>query len=667
MPLINRTLEASDPTLNKNQLTEIHRARHTKEKITELNNILKRCKRIIEAEEGIRSDISFKEISKIILTKIYEEKRGFRGEVNRFAVEYLHKNEHVLETFQRLFDEAKSTYSVYDETKGKVRILLSHEENLLRIVRLLQRWSFSGIEEDMKGTLYEIFLKASLRGDLGQYFTPKELVSFMISLVNPKEEQRVLDPACGSGGFLIHTLLKIKNDTVELSDHFDEWVRYFVNNALWGFEIDSDLHLLAKINLIIHGNSCGNIYNEDFLSYELSSMGKFDIILTNPPFSFPIENRNVLNNYELGKNRKSEQIDTLYVEKCLKSLKEDGILAIVLPEGLLNLPSYEYFREFVLDHSEVLASVSIPAGAFLPFGQSNAKTCILFLKKKGKTRVKHVFMADAKEIGFEVGKKDYLRHRKNDLIEFASHFNSDDSNIRTTNWGGRSVFIDQTLLDSTRLDAKYYFMKLYIRRIKCSGATVKKLSEVATITQPKIIPSKESEREFYYLEVPDISEGTGTIGNIRVLKGKDIISHKVRFKSGDILFTRLYPDKNRITIVPEEIKEGVCSSEIYIIRPKDPKEINPHVLLASLKSSIVRNQVKDLIAGSSSSRPRLDNQTLKEILVPILTPEENEKIARKMKEILEDYWNSSQNYLKGYSEIMAYFGDDIKTSLLRRA
>lgn len=655
--------------LNENQQVEISRTEWTKKNFADLNNIFKKCKRIIEAEEGIRSDISFKEISKIILSKIFEEKRGTNGEVNRFSVDYLRKKGSVLEAFEEIFDEAKSVYPIYDESKEKVRINFSHEENLLRIVGLLQDWSFSRIDEDLKGMLYEIFLRASLRGELGQFFTPKELVSFMISMVNLSEKQKILDPACGSGGFLIHSFLRIKDYLIKshnLSNHFNDALTDFVKNGLWGFEIDADLHLLAKINLIMHGDGFEHIYNGDFLSYNEEVNCKFDVILTNPPFSLPVENKVILNNYQLGKHKNSEQIDILYVEKCLKLLKEDGMLAIVLPEGLLNLPSYQYFREFILAQSEILANISIPAGAFLPFGQSNCKTCILFLKKKGKMTIESVFMADAKEIGFEIGRKNYVRHKRNDLPSFISHFRSQIKQINSTEWGGRSTFVDQFLLDSKRLDSKYYFMKLYVDHLKNSGAQFVKLSEVAIVAQPRIVPSKNPEAEFYYLEIPDISEGTGTIGNIRMLKGRQIKGIKVRFKSGDILFCRMYPSKNRIVIAPEEIKEGVCSNEIYTIRPINPKEIDPYVLLATLKSSIVSNQVKDLIAGSSSSRPRLNDKLLRDVLIPVLTREENERIAKRMKEVLVDYWNSSQKYLQGYKEVMAHFGDDIKTQLLRK-
>jgi type I restriction enzyme M protein len=368
----------------------------------------------------------------------------------------------------------------------------------------------------------------------------------------------------------------------------------------------------------------------------------------------------------LGKNEKSEQIDILYVEKCLKLLKKGGTLAIVLPEGLLNLPSYQYFRNFILNKSDLVANISMPAGAFVPFGQSNAKTCLLFLRKKDKDEIRYSFMGDASEIGYEVGKKKYIRNKKNDLNKFVEYYNSRVEGLCTTEYGGRSIWIKNSLLDSSRLDAKYYFMKDYIEKIKNSGAKFQKLGEIARVTQPKICPGKKPEFEINYLEVPDISENTGMISNIRKIKGKYILGCKVKFESGDILFTRLYPDKGRIAIIPDEIKEGATSTEISIIRPMDKNNFDPYVLYASLKSSIVTNQVKDLIAGTSSSRPRINNELLKEILVPIPPEEEREKIAELMKESIKNYWDSSQKYLKNYSEVMKKFGDEQDKNSIRR-
>ncbi len=648
--------------VNANHLLEQERTDYTRSNFSTLNDVLGRCKKIIEAEEGIRSDISFKEITKIILVKVFEEKRGANGHENRFSSGFLEKNRPGLAAFQRLFEDAKKAYPIYDETGEKLRISLRHEDNLLRIVHLLEPWSFSGVDEDVKGMLYEVFLKASLRGDLGQYFTPKEIVLFMIGMVHPDPSKRILDPACGSGGFLIHSLLKVKNNLLNegggpVSGH-GKAIEGFLRDSLWGFEIDGDLHLLAKINLIMHGDGFSNIQNEDFLSYEPRKLcEKFEIVLTNPPFSFPVENQTVLREYELGRGKSSEQIDILYVEKCLRLLDEDGILAIVLPEGLLNLPSFQYFREFVLSKAQVVSSISLPAGTFIPFGQSNSKTCILVLQKRGRTEVSRVFVADAKEVGFEVGKKNYLRHGKNDLVDFLSHFESDRREMRTTKCGGRSMFVDSKLLEPERLDSKYYFMKQYVRDLRESGVKVKRLSEIASVQQPLVMPSRTPDKVYYYLEVPDISEETGLIGDIRKVKGESINGSKVKFSTGDILFARIFPEKNRIAIVPGGIDEGICSNEIFVVRPRNPKEMDPYALLSGLKSKIVSNQVKDMIAGSSSSRPRLSRELLEDILVPILSPEDSKIVSETMRRILSDYWSSSQGFIMGYKEVKSRFGE----------
>lgn len=636
------------------------------EKIRLLINDIKKCKLVIEAEEGIRTDLSFIEIGKILFTKMNEELRSNQDFINRFNIDYLKNNP--IEKFLEIFKEANKIHKIFDEKHQEVKLNIKHSDNLLKIVSILQKWNFSDLNEDLNGIVYEIFLRASLRGELGQFFTPREIIDFMVKISNPNENYKILDPASGSGGFLIGSLRHIK-DKIKSNRDYSKNIENIFKNHLWGFEIDKELSILAKINLLMNGDGGEHIYNIDTLNYTNNEIHDnfFDLILTNPPFSFPIENRKVLDQFKLGKDNTSEQIDILYVEKCYNLLIEGGLLGIVLPEGLLNLKKFEYFRNFILDNFNIVGSVSLPSGAFLPFGQSNSKTCILFISKGNKNK-KGIFFADAVQIGYVCGKKQYLRNKSNDFNFFLDNYFNNNSNnnkeIQLTPFGGRSVFVDYKDINEKRLDAKFYLMQKYVSEVLKSGAKVLQLQEVAEVVQPKINPLKFPEKEFYYLEVPDISERTGAITNIRKVPGKTIIGSKTHFKAGDILFTRLFPDKGRITIVPESIKEGVCSTEIFIIRPKN-NSIKKYALLASLKSSLVTNQVKDMISGSSSSRPRLSIDDLRTILIAVLQPKMQDNIEEKLKDAIDNQWHSSQKYLENFKEVMGLFGDEINLNDFR--
>ena len=186
----------------------------------ELYRIISKCKDIIEKKGLIRSDLSFKEMTKILLVKMNEEHRAKNDKTNRFQYEVIEKMSladkvGVKDVFYKLFKEAIVEYPIYSDSEESIKIL--DEECIELIIKELEPWSFIGTGDDIKGAVYEIFLKATLRGDFDQYFTPREIVDFMVKYADPEIGDVILDPACGSGGFLIqsfkHVNQKIINST----------------------------------------------------------------------------------------------------------------------------------------------------------------------------------------------------------------------------------------------------------------------------------------------------------------------------------------------------------------------------------------------------------------------------------------------------------------------
>ncbi|HEP6994192.1 TPA: hypothetical protein VDD28_001857, partial [Streptococcus pyogenes] len=230
--------------------------------------------------------------------------------------------------------------------------------------------------------------------------------------------------------------------------------------------------------------------------------------------------------------------------------KPGGDLYIVLPEGLLTNRSYQYFREWMLEKADIICSISLPEGAFIPMGSSVSKTCILGLRKKSDlpdyVSPTHAFLGIAKEIGYETGKKVYKKKGENDLVEFLNDFDTVYEEIHRTSNGNEYGWISSSKITARRLGASHLLNLLDVQDVE----TTINIGSVLSIDQPKV-PIKDSE-EYYYLEIPDISESTGAITNIRKLLGNEITSKSlVEFRPGDILFSRINPRKNRITLVPE--------------------------------------------------------------------------------------------------------------------
>jgi type I restriction enzyme M protein len=264
----------------------------------------------------------------------------------------------------------------------------------------------------------------------------------MVKLVDPQIGETILDPACGTGGFLIwsffHVLDKIKKEIINEEERRKIEER-LIQECLWGIDIDSYLVKLCKINLKIHGDGYRHIYRANSLDIiddnieeehkevrnnlrKIIEKGGFDIILTNPPFgSGPgkdITEKRILEKYENGRGKRRQIPQILFLELCIRLLKPGGRMAIVLPDGILNNAAKDYvmIRNFIKRECIIKAVISLPQGTFIPYG-SGVKASVLFLqrKKSPKETQQDVFMAVAQYVGYDTHTQKYRQIAQNDL------------------------------------------------------------------------------------------------------------------------------------------------------------------------------------------------------------------------------------------------------------
>lgn len=647
----------------------------------DLYKVISDCKNIIEKRALIRSDQSFREMTKILLIKMNEERRVKAHEGNnRFILSYIQtaaKANNITEigVFRQLFNDAKAKYpSIY--TNDEEQLQINDNSCIVEIIKQLEPFSFIGTGDDIKGTAYEIFLKSTLRGEFDQYFTPREIVDFMVKCADPDIGDVILDPACGSGGFLIQAFNYVNhkiNDSGSSEIDNNNKFQALIDKCLWGHEADYDLHVLAKINLIMHGDGWNNIYQGDTLSSTHLPNNFFDLVLANPPFTIPYTFSDVLSKYDLGLGKSSEELDILFVEKSINVLKPGHDLYIILPEGLLNIKKYAYFREWLFQKTDMVMSISLPEGAFIPFGGSVSKTCILGVRKKGDPQndyipPKYVFLGKAVELGYEIGKKKYIPSSKNDLEEMSYSIREVFDGVKSTSNGGECGWILQSDITCNRIDANYLLNKIDRYTLKQKFSVLVPLGTVCSIENISIAINPN---DYYsYLEVPDISETTGVITNIRRLPGCQL--HQTSFHqffSGDILFTRINPRKNRIAIAPPLNGYGIMSKEIFRIVWKDNPYIskkNQYVLCSILQSTHVHNQIIRLSTGSSSSRARVQEEDLlNDVFIPIPSQAMQKRISTSLLKATTEIWNCSQKYLLSYVNNQSHLGtaltkDDIR-------
>ena len=393
----------------------------------------KRCHDYIYGNEGMKKT-AFWELLNLIFCKLYDEKRRFSDAKQgisyrrRFWVGVKEQNTDegraaVAQRIKGIFEDLKESNIFQDAFDGNEQIILS-DRGLAFVAGELAKYSFLDATVDVKGTAYETIVSNTLKQEAGQFFTPRNIIKCMVQMLDPDQNTRVLDPACGSGGFLVMVLDHVRRkiarnlysdlDEVRLEAKYnsadvDDAVREYAEKMIFGFDFDPDLKKAARMNMVMAGDGHANIYNINSLEYPQGSkpdvplianavaesikhsadkdfhfefgmnnaQGKFDMVFTNPPFGTKVEvDQEIAVRYELN----SKAPEVLFIEACYNFLKPGGKMAIVLPDGILGNPNTESVRLWILRHFKLLASVDLPVETFLP--QVGVQASLLFLQKK---------------------------------------------------------------------------------------------------------------------------------------------------------------------------------------------------------------------------------------------------------------------------------------------
>jgi type I restriction enzyme M protein len=425
-----------------------------------LRTAFRRCHNFIHGNEGMPKDAAFWQFLYLIFAKMHDERQS--NDKRRFWAGRFEKNGQLIdeqfdpagqkairERIKPLFDEVKKKYSTV--FRGNEEISLS-DRALAFMVSELAKYDFGRTDVDAKGAAYQEIVGTNLRGDRGQYFTPRGAIKLVVSILDPKPNERVIDPACGTGGFLTATLAHLAHKFqaekgiepgAESTQEFvsiQERLGEFVKKNLFGADFDPFLVRAAQMNAVMASNAEAHLFNLNSLEFpsghlagvadakKFAQLSTMDVVMTNPPFGsdIPVTDPNILKQFELahvwerteegtfrntGKLQGSVAPEVLFVERCIDWLKPGGRLGIVLPDGILGNPSDEYIRAWILRRSWVLASIDLPVEVFVSEANVNILTSLLFLKKKsdrevqaedlGRSNDYKVFMAVAERVGVD--------------------------------------------------------------------------------------------------------------------------------------------------------------------------------------------------------------------------------------------------------------------------
>ncbi len=604
------------------------------------------------------------EVIKIVLTKHFDEK--WKTKIFELC-NYTNFGEQFPAKLRLFFNEKVLPLLIEDNILTEKDNLSIDDKSLIFLGLELAEIDFSTNPIDSLGAAFEVFAEGKLAGDQGQFFTPFFMVKLCVEMLQPNSETKILDPACGSGGFLNYAIRWILKEEKSIC-------KDFLKKNIIGIDKDIDLVKIAKsFTLFMEGNP-HNINNLDSLKvlsedkrlkeflFREDYLNKVDFILTNPPFGtkIKIKEEEILNYYDLGhiwkynpslkkwiktRNIQETEPQILFIELCIKLLKEGGKMAIVLPEGIFGNPSQSFVRDYILSKGKVLAVIDCPHDSFMP--HTHTKTSILFFEKTKPLQDYDIFMGKVINCGHDsrgtimFDNNGKIKENFSEMIERYKDYLGgklkEDKNCFLMN---RKYLIDLVLLPN------YYDFDLLKHTKKNEEnknydfVSLGELEEKGHI-EIKNVPSSIS-KDVYgsgtipFIRTTDIANGEILYSTIHTIS-QDVFKQykdKQGLKEHDILFVKdgTYRIGDSVLLFEKDLN-CLVQSHFKMIRVKKIDLINPFLLFFLLQQEIVQKQIQSNVF-TQATLSSIGNRIF-DIKIPLpKNKEEKEKITKLAQEAL---------------------------------
>jgi len=630
------------------------------------------------------------EMIRLIFCKIWDE-RYEPNALPKFRVGFEENPRDVSKRVKELFEEVKQELvadGVFD-TNEEIKL---DDKSVAYVVGELEQYSLLKTDKDVVGDAFEVFAESKLVGEKGEFFTPREVVKVAIKLVDPQPGQTTVDPACGSGGFLIYALEHIwevmdKSKKYKGVPNIDLLKREIAEKTFFGIDKEIDLVKIAKAYMAIIGDGRGGIVQQNSLHTAEDFEGRakelfvkddefktFDIVLTNPPFGSKTK---VLKDdakyFDLGHKwvEKGEvyvktdtvrdtAIQELFIERCLKMLNNGGKLAIVLPETYFHAPSTKYILEYIKKNNNIKAVVDLPHNTFRPY--CNAKTVLLVLEK-GKPQQNKIIMAVAEEMGHDHRGKPVYRYNEENH-QFTNELWDDTAIIRKelddiSNPKNQYVFtVDVKDIKENIYVPRYYWekkikgLKEDAKKLNLELVSVKELMDEGIITKYRGHGAPPSEfkgkGEVPYVRAADIV-GWELYRNATAMVPLEIYK-KVKgkgldLKPQDIVFVKEGSYRIGSVAMVSPFDTGILlnhhSIVFRVIDEKNKYGINPFYLLYLFSHQLTQKQLYNKVM-IDTTLPNIGNRW-EELLLPIAkNPKEREKITQKIQHAFTKKWEAQK-------------------------
>ena len=627
-----------------------------------------------------RDEALARQLINLIFCKIYDEKFtkpdqqvSFRAGIDESAAS-------VFARISQLFERVLSSYAtVFDKTDT----LDLDQNSVLAVVGELQQYCLLDASRDAIAEAFEVFVGKALKGENGQFFTPRSVVELVVKILNPPKDVKILDPACGSGGFLIECMryiwAQIERDGEELgwsAAQIDAEKTKAASTNIFGIDKDGFLAKVTKAYMTLVGDGTAGIACANSLEVPSNwstetrnnvKLDEFDLVVTNPPFGnkkLKVEGRELLEQYDLAHNwktgRKSGKPEIqstcrthvapqiLFIERCLQLLKDSGTLAIVLPETDLHAPSREYLREWLSTHCRVIAVVDLPHNTFRPY--CNAKTCVLVVRKgEQASGTDQVILAEAIQMGHDHNGKPMVRPGTtevwNDLPKIGSELDiahaEDNEFVFTVPW--RDIELQGHLVP------RYYATK----RKRLSAPKGCRWVLLGDLVDQGIIQAwdghgspdavEKGEGQIPYIRVADIVNWElyrNPTSGVNEATYQRLTSNKPSVEPGDVIFVRRGSYRiGTVAMASPRDRKVLMTRELLTLRVTQSNEygITPHYLMALLSSNNVQNQMRGL-TFIDTTLPNIGSRW-RELRLPVhKNHEQSRHISDKVKEAIDQKW-----------------------------
>ena len=632
-----------------------------------------------------RDEILAQQLINLIFCKIYDERFTKPNEIVTFRAGIEESAEDVRERILDLFEKVKSKYKEVIDFSDKISL---DNKSILYVVGELQNYSITSSDRDAVADAFETFIDYALKGGQGQFFTPRNVVNLIVKIIDPKPDELIIDPACGSGGFLVESLKYVWGRLEQQARGFkwselaltEEKTAVAIHN-IRGIEKDEFLSKVTKAYMAIVGDGKGGIFCEDSLERPSEwksktrkniELGKFDVVITNPPFGKEIKivGEDKLRQYDLAhqwkkdgdsfvktnKLEEEKQPQILFIERCLQLLKDGGRLAIILPETFFHAPKMGYVLNYIQKHN-IAWVIDLPHNTFRP--HNNAK-CLVLVLEKNKKQQAMINLAVAEEMGHDHQGKEMFRWdiatMKVDKLKL---------------WDDIPLIIQE--IDGKRL--KYVF-SVRSEVAKANGVYVpryywqtreKEVAEVAAKQQLELISIQELMDEgiissFDGHGSPEAeNKGRGEVPYVRVSDivnwevyknptsmipenvYQDFITPRKELKQNDILYVRRGSYRiGGVAMVSPFDTRVLLTREILVLRvikPNNAWGLDSYYLLYLLSHRLVSMQTFNKVL-IETTLPNIADRW-KELKLPIHKNREARKtISNRVKSVIESKWEA---------------------------